>query len=717
MKRFLRETIQMFLVSALLLASAYVVFASWTEPTVAPTGGNVSAPLDVSATGQTKAGGLILNTGGAANGLIVSLGNVGIGTSTPQQALVIAPSSANAWVNLDRTNNSSYIAWLEFLTAGNGQWGMGLGNESGNEDFSLFNYGTSSHPLTILKSNNNVGIGTTTPNSALDVKGIIYSETGGFKFPDGTTQTTASSGGGGWSTLGSNIYNTNTPVTTGDLGTWTTAANFPDTRYGNGLVSVNGYLYVIGGNVSGTNSTTVYYAKIGNDGTPGTWTLTSALPVAEGGVAVTLNGYIYMLDSGYNTVYYSKVNSDGTLGAWGTTTALPATASESVVVTAGDYIYVISGQIGGGSSTTVYSAKVNSDGTVGTWGTTTPLPTFRNGAEGAVVNGYVYVISGWDSSSIYQATGYYAKIEPDGGLGAWGNTTSLPSPRGVGAAVASNGDLYVLGGDCNNCTGSYSYSSVYYIHINSDGTMDSAWSSSTNMPANIRNFAATIVNGYVYIVDGIGDPSNVTTLNSVFYVPMSHILATGRLGVSRNAQFYDDVGVQGNLSVNGDLNVSGRNMSSMNVVSNEFMTVFSTTSTTWVDVTGFSETITPNSASSRILVMANVNIGMGGADAGYYRIVRNVGGVDTVVAVPPTVTGYLSVSSPSFYGGSSDPNNNKEGSAIYLDSPGTASPVTYRIQVDSPQGAALKVNALGSDASGNVWSARMRSSLTLMDVN
>jgi hypothetical protein len=42
-----------------------------------------------------------------------------------------------------------------------------------------------------------MGIGTNTPSERLQVVGVIYSSAGGFRFPDGTIQTTAATGGGG----------------------------------------------------------------------------------------------------------------------------------------------------------------------------------------------------------------------------------------------------------------------------------------------------------------------------------------------------------------------------------------------------------------------------------------------------------------------------------------------------------------------------------------
>src|SRR3989338_6585981 len=77
----------LFLISLLIIADFVLGFS---EPSSPPPGSNTPAPLHVGAAGQTKTGGLILNTGGASYGLIVDKGNVGIGTVNPSAKLEVS---------------------------------------------------------------------------------------------------------------------------------------------------------------------------------------------------------------------------------------------------------------------------------------------------------------------------------------------------------------------------------------------------------------------------------------------------------------------------------------------------------------------------------------------------------------------------------------------------------------------------------------------------
>jgi hypothetical protein len=69
----------------------------------------------------------------------------------------------------------------------------GISGASADTVFDNWNGGTNVETMRI-RSNGNVGIGTTAPAQILSVAGTIQSTSGGIMFPDGTTQTTAASG-------------------------------------------------------------------------------------------------------------------------------------------------------------------------------------------------------------------------------------------------------------------------------------------------------------------------------------------------------------------------------------------------------------------------------------------------------------------------------------------------------------------------------------------
>jgi len=66
---------------------------------------------------------------------------------------------------------------------------------SNNQYLGFKTTNTTSHRV-VFTETGNVGIGTTTPSERLTVNGAIQSTLGGFKFPDGTVQSTAATSGG-----------------------------------------------------------------------------------------------------------------------------------------------------------------------------------------------------------------------------------------------------------------------------------------------------------------------------------------------------------------------------------------------------------------------------------------------------------------------------------------------------------------------------------------
>ncbi len=81
--------------------------AGFTEPAQSPPNGNAYAPVNTGLSGQSKIGGLILNTGNAPTGLIVAKGNVGIGTVNPTSKLDVSGTISASKVSATNMNVSN----------------------------------------------------------------------------------------------------------------------------------------------------------------------------------------------------------------------------------------------------------------------------------------------------------------------------------------------------------------------------------------------------------------------------------------------------------------------------------------------------------------------------------------------------------------------------------------------------------------------------------
>jgi hypothetical protein len=134
--------------------------------------------------------------------------------------------------------------------------------------------------------------------------------------------------------------------------------------------------------------------------------------------------------------------------------------------------------------------------------------------------------------------------------------------------------------------------------------------------------------------------------------------------------------------------------------------VFSTTSTSYTDVTGLSVSITPSSASNRILVVLNSYFSESGLDCTMVRLLRN----GTVINVGDAAGSRIQATGASGY----DSNSINCIGANFLDSPNTTSSVTYSVQARLSTGTSY-LNRTGADGD-NALHPRTASTITVMEV-
>jgi hypothetical protein len=112
----------------------------------------------------------------------------------------------------------------------------------------------------------------------------------------------------------------------------------------------------------------------------------------------------------------------------------------------------------------------------------------------------------------------------------------------------------------------------------------------------------------------------------------------------------------------------------LQVVSTNKNDTFSTSSTTFTDVTGLSVSITPTSTSSKILVVVDTNYSPSGTST---LVVFNLVRDSTNIAQPATASTYTG----SFVAYTNAADTMLTPSFNFLDSPATTSATTYKIQV------------------------------------
>ena len=323
-----------------------------------------------------------------------------------------------------------------------------------------------------------------------------------------------------------NYFNT---TQSGNLTGWTTGPTLPTGLADTHAIVTRNRVYLLGGRISASTVTnSIYTSVINSDGTLSAWTNGGTLPgnVCRSQAVVTKNR-VYLLGGdnstygGVNgTVYTAPINSDGSLGTWTTGPSLPGPLSFSQAIVTNTKVYLLGGysssnNTNGTATSAVYVANLNTDGTIGTWSTATSLPGTLGRSQAIVTKNRVYLLGGTNSPSVinWVSTVYTAPIQSDGTLGTWQVGTSLPIALGDSQAVITKNTVYLISGNDSAVT------TIYTAPVNTDGTIGS-WSASGNLPVGMGASQVITTNSRIYMIGGYSGYNGIY-INSVYGAPFS----------------------------------------------------------------------------------------------------------------------------------------------------------------------------------------------------
>ncbi len=226
----------------------------------------------------------------------------------------------------------------------------------------------------------------------------------------------------------------------------------------------DGYIYVMGGEsldevYTGAEDQkpprllkSVERARINPDGTIGKWTLEKVkmhFP-RRGGEVFAVDGWLYA-GGGFggdflNDVERARINTDGSLGTWEDDSFYNHDRYISGFARKGRRLYVIGGHVNSPERAmeSVETAVANPDGTLTEWAETSPLYTRRFLNTALVAGDTLYTFAGHNTINLTSVE--RARILEDGTLGKWEPDTSLNVPRRAASSVLVGDRIYVIGG-------------------------------------------------------------------------------------------------------------------------------------------------------------------------------------------------------------------------------------------------------------------------------
>ncbi len=193
----------------------------------------------------------------------------------------------------------------------------------------------------------------------------------------------------------------------GVVGAWETATSLPQPVFFPSAAVWNGRIYVTGGWNGSALVSAVYSAEVHEDGSLGLWVTQRSLPQAVYTHAAVSNGTLYVLGGTVNggndiqnTVYFAKIGADGSLAQWATTTPLPTANSNHGAVVVNGRVFVLGGWTGAAPTEAVHSSLIADGGGLGDWAPEAFLPRPLYLLAATASPSHVFVSGGIDNAAI-----------------------------------------------------------------------------------------------------------------------------------------------------------------------------------------------------------------------------------------------------------------------------------------------------------------------------
>jgi N-acetylneuraminic acid mutarotase len=285
---------------------------------------------------------------------------------------------------------------------------------------------------------------------------------------------------------------------------WTSRRPAPTTRQHAAAAVIDGRLYLVGGQLTGTGVTPGPATGVLEiyDPATDTWTTGASMPTPRMGlVAATVGGKLYAI--GGATDGFQSPNATGTVevydpatNTWAAGVPMPtARAYAGGAAVEGGRVIVAGGRT---QATDVLGVVESYDPATQAWSTLPSLPTARRDLAATSIGGTLYAAGGY-GGVISQWVGAFEAF--DGG--AWTTRGAMPTARSNLALAATDGKVFAAGGENVERT-----LDLLEVYDPATGT----WSTKTPSPTPFTRSVGAVIDGRIYIVgDGLTlryDPAN-----------------------------------------------------------------------------------------------------------------------------------------------------------------------------------------------------------------